>query len=242
MKYQKVLCFHEIIGFCYPVDVFFMAKLLNSFTRPFFCEFGVYYGRSIINILLNCDKPYRSIAIDPFPDFDLVKKDFISNIKTFQVSIELYSTRDLVLETNFSLVHIDSFHTEIDLIEDISFALKGLRDDGVLVIDDVWSDIFPGVTSATFKIIHERNLSVFLVTTAKIYVCKEEYHSLYNKKIKKLLDKENIKYFTEFAGQSNSIRNFEVLSLKELSEDRVINHELDVDSLFKYFNANDLKS
>lgn len=221
-----------------------------------FVEYGVYCGRSFLNTLLNianidnktsANSSFDSkiaIAIDPFPKLEKIKREFINNLNVFQsilgkgVDIRYYENYDLIDSSfKFTLIHIDSCHTEKEVLSDFSSAFSRMKSEGVIVFDDVWSDIFPGVTSGVFKVIHDFQLAVFLVTSAKIYICKPEYHSFYFGLISKQLSDLKVDFFTSFASenfsQENDIRSLPVISLKQLKDGQLINNESLIDDFFK---------
>lgn len=223
-----------------------------------FIEYGVFCGRSFFNTLSNValqsqynkTSAYSSfdsitaIAIDPFPNLEKPKLEFINNLRAFQpilgkeVDIRYFENHDLIDSIyKFTLIHIDSCHTEKEVFSDFSSAFSEMKPDGVIVFDDVWSDIFPGVTSGVFKVIHDFQLAVFLVTSAKIYICNPEYHSFYFDYVSKDLISSNIDYFTNFASESfsqeNDIRGLPVISLKQIKDGKLINNETLIDNFFK---------
>ena len=60
-----------------------------------------------------------------------------------------------------------------------SIQSKKLADKGLIVIDDIWHPLFPGVVSATMKFVHESDFVPFLSTRQKMFICREnqyEYH------------------------------------------------------------------
>jgi len=248
---------YDITGFAYSCDVYFLSLIAASQKNLVFVEYGVYCGRSFFNTLVNLDAQKKrisdpssfdsitAIAIDPFPNLEKAKDEFINNLEKFQsifrerVLIRYYENHDLSDDNHhkFSLIHIDSCHTEREVLADFSSAFSRLKPEGVIVFDDVWSDIFPGVTSGVFKVIHDFQLSVFLVTSAKIYICQSEYHSFYFELISQQLSDLKIDFYTSFASenfsQENDIRGLPVISLKQLVGQQLINNEIFINKLFK---------
>ena len=50
----------------------------------------------------------------------------------------------LTLGERFDLIYVDGSHEGLDPLMDLAFGLELLRDDGIIVIDDVyWDDIDP---------------------------------------------------------------------------------------------------
>jgi hypothetical protein len=249
------LCLLEIKGYVYCVDIFMISKLLQQYMEPSYIEFGVYAGRSFFNVLINTQKYLNSypeknkpaltaIAVDHFPGQPKIKKEFLKNTKLLQttylkncnIKYEKYSV-NLNKNIRGSVFHIDSCHSESEFTKDFLCAYKHLEEDGVIVCDDVWSDIFPGVTSGCFKMIHQLKLSAFLATSAKLYICRPKFHAKNLNRIKSCLDQIRCPYFFNFASdsylQTNSIRGYPVLSLKTYIKEKVINYEEYFDQIFK---------
>ena len=265
MKLPKRYKTYDIEGFVYNTDLFFLIELLKDKIErknPLnvedcvpvtFTEFGVYHGRSFLNTVLNVAnlkslkvKKLNAIAVDPFPDLPLAKEDFLRNLERVNkiinnpsnILIRHYESKELIPagQVAFDMVHIDSAHTEIELEKDFEFSLSRLRSGGVIICDDVWSDIFPGVTSGVFKMIHRHTLSVLLVTSAKIYICRESDHEFLSRKVQNLLMGIECDFYFNFASdnfsQENDIRGMRVISLKRLQGGTVINQEQLIDKLF----------
>ncbi|MDC3336091.1 class I SAM-dependent methyltransferase [Opitutales bacterium] len=233
---MKNYIFHPIKGYIYEEDVFFISNLISSFQQPVFTEYGVYYGKSFINCILNSKLFTHAIAIDPFPNLHDARNHFFQNCKHYDLKYQHFENDEIDPSVHFNVVHIDSAHTEIDVYKDANSALLKLSKDGVIVFDDVWSDIFCGVTSGVFKIIHEKNLTPFLVTTAKIYICRAEHHVKYTDLISALLTSHGIDFFFEFCSgdytQSNDINNHKVISLKQIVEGKLINNARQIKEIF----------
>jgi len=115
------------------------------------------------------------------------------------------------------MVHIDGEHSEVALLKDLDSSSKILDKEGILIIDDIWHESFPGVASATFKFIHSSDFAPFLISGAKIYLCKESEHVRFFESTKLILSKGNLTYQTSFQKgtygedyqQDNSIKGYQ---------------------------------
>lgn len=142
-------------------------------------EFGVYRGRSLavlahhaqpgeillgVDVAEYIDRP-PLLAIAPQLQF------FQSSSETFKKSYNRY--RDLKHQTK--VVHVNSSHffnttlTELEMSEE----LIGPR--GIVILDDFTNLDYSQILAATFKYLFTRrsDLSVFLVTSEKAYLCRK---------------------------------------------------------------------
>ncbi len=256
---------YNIEGFVYNTDLFFLIELLKDkietknpsivadCMRVTFIEFGCYYGRSFLNTVANVAnlkslqvKILNAIAVDPFPGLPAAKESFPKNLDRINkiidnpsnIFIRHYESKELIPagQSAFDIVHIDSAHTEVELEKDFEFSLSRLCAGGVIICDDVWSDIFPGVTSGVFKMIHRHALSVLLVTSAKIYICRESDHEFLSRKVAGFLQGIECDFYFNFASddysQENDIKGMKVISLKRLQGNNLINQEQLINQLF----------
>lgn len=96
----------------------------------------------------------------------------------------------------FDLIHIDGEHTESAVVKDLYFSIENLTQGGVIVVDDIWHPLFPGITSGVMKVVHELNLAPFLSTRNKMWLCRPEYYELYFEKSLSVLKENRIRYST----------------------------------------------
>lgn len=136
-------------------------------------------------------------------------------------NVELYSSLNQLLiespEMIFDMIHIDGEHSEFALLKDLDSSSRILDKGGILIIDDIWHESFPGVASAAFKFIHSSDFVPFLISGAKMYLCKEWEHKRFFESTKRILSKANLTYQTNFQKgtygedyqQDNSIKGYQ---------------------------------
>jgi hypothetical protein len=204
------------------VDAYIAFGLYTEISRenPQICEIGVWRGGWINSLCVN-QVAGRIIGIDPYPGLEEIKKEFEENVMSLYPNVKLYSSLNQLLvgspEVIFDMVHIDGEHSEVALLKDLESSSRILDEQGILIIDDIWHESFPGVASATFKFIHSSDFAPFLISGAKIYLCKESEHARYFESTKQILSKGNLTYQTSFQKgtygedyqQDNSIKGYE---------------------------------
>lgn len=79
------------------------------------------------------------MAIDPYPGANDIKKIFFDNLRTHnhQDRVELKASCSSIINNHFSLIHIDSKHSELAVTKDCNFAIANLSIRGLVVVDDV---------------------------------------------------------------------------------------------------------
>lgn len=222
---QEIL-FHwnksQATEFLSVVDAYIAYGLYKEINRenPQICEIGVWRGGWINSLCIN-QVDDRIVGIDPYPGLEEIKGEFEENVLSKFGNVELYPSLNQLLaespEVTFDMVHIDGEHSEVALLNDLDSSSKILDKDGILIIDDIWHESFPGVASATFKFIHNSDFTPFLITGAKIYLCKESEHERFYESTKQILRKGNLVYQTGFEKgtygedyqQDNSIKGYQ---------------------------------
>jgi hypothetical protein len=160
-----------------PIDAFLAIELLKNETSEI-CEIGVYEGGFIITLLQNLPG-LKVLAIDPYPGLNHIKQAFQQNLfeLDFHENVQLVPDWSSISGRIFALVHIDGEHSESAVLKDLNFAIDNLAPTGIIVVDDIWHPLFPGIASATMKTIHQSDVVPFLTTRNKMYICRESsYH------------------------------------------------------------------
>jgi hypothetical protein len=157
------------------------------------CEVGVYKGGYLITMLKNNPR-LNAVAIDPYPGLNSIKETFLNNLLSYGLEdkIKHFSDYNSLKENLFDLIHIDGEHSESAVIKDLHFARDNLADKGLIVIDDIWHPLFPGVVSATMKFVHESDFVPFLSTRQKMFICRENQYEYHYSQASELLQKFNI--------------------------------------------------
>ncbi len=211
-----------------PLDAFLSINLIPNPAGKI-CEIGVFKGAFLMSLLENHPK-LRGLAIDPYPDSEEIKYVFFNNLESRSLKnrVEHLDDYKLVNDQEFDLIHIDGEHTESAVSKDLKFTLANLAPKGLVIIDDIWHPLFPGIISATMRVVHQGYLAPFLITRNKIFLCPvSEYVSYFNS-AKKCLELNKIPYsagepndsFSRegiHVSQSNSINGFDQLVVENMN-------------------------
>jgi len=195
----------DLVEWLHPYDAFFTTNLLVD-SGGGICEIGVYKGGFLVNMLRN-NPGLNALAIDPFPGLHTIKDTFLANLSFYGLegNVKLFPNYSSLSENSFDLIHIDGDHSEGAVLQDLYFAQNNIGNTGLIVVDDIWHPLFPGVVSATMKFVHERPFVPFLSTRQKMYICRETQYEFYHIRALELLQKYEISYQSEWVkGQSNS--------------------------------------
>jgi hypothetical protein len=213
--------------FLRPRDAYICFRFIDNIAKANLLEIGVWKGGWIFSMLGNCPKS-KAIGIDPYPAKG-IKQKFLEEVsaRRFDSRVELYETPSEVEENIsgkfFDFVHIDGEHTESAVNEDLKFALKHLKPNGVIAVDDIFHRNFPGIASAVFNFISRNSVSSFLITPGKIYICREEYYDSFYSFTRQILQEAEIDYETDFMDenspegyfQTNAIKGFRQILIPE---------------------------
>jgi len=226
MKWKR----DENVIFLDPLDAFLSMRLINN-PQGNLCEIGVYKGGFIMALLENLPN-LNAIAIDPYPNSEEIKNVFVKNLgeRNLVNRVELFDDYEKLAQREFDLIHIDGEHSESAVRKDLKFAIANLSTNGIVVIDDIKHQLFPGIISATLQVVHQDFLAPFLITRNKMFLCQpSEYISQFYR-AKELLDQLKIPYsagVTEgtillgeiaFISQSNSINGYDQLVVENLTK------------------------
>lgn len=215
----------------HPYDVFFSNNLLVN-SGGGICEVGTYKGGYLIT-MLNNNPGINAVAIDPYPGLNSTKETFYNNLLSYGLKdrVSHFSDYNSFKEHSFDLIHIDGEHSEKAVTEDLYFAQDHVAEKGLIVVDDIWHSLFPGVVSATFKFIHSSKFVPFLSTRQKMYICAENEYEYFYSQASKLLQKFIIPHssgqtkgvsndgrFGETYDESNAIKGFPQLMVDSRSK------------------------
>lgn len=190
-------------------------------------EVGTYKGGWICTVLKN-NPSSKGVAIDPYPKMNDIKKEFKLNLTKngLNKKVKLFSDVSKIPKNileGFHLIHIDGEHSESAVYKDLDFAFRYLKNDGCIIVDDVFYREFPGVASAVFTFIMKNEISPFLLSRKKIYLCKPKYFKYYRNLSMNILknakiDVENVKKNSEYLqieyDQSNDIMGYSPIIVK----------------------------
>lgn len=218
--------FSERTAFLPLLDAYLSCKLSKNFHSAL--EIGVYKGGWLFNLSDNVPN-ILTVGIDPYPNLDQIKQNFISECgrRGLNDSISLYSSFDELQSSDqrllkFDIIHCDGEHTQSQAILDLNNSLLFLDEAGILIIDDIFYHSYPGVTAAAFSFIGQYNLSPFLFTQKKLYVCNSKYYEYYYAKAFSILSALEVNFEVsepedpkQSYKQSNSIFGYNLIITSE---------------------------
>mgnify|MGYP001101715402 FL=1 len=158
-----------------------------------FIEIGVYKGKFFALIAKATDDNCLLYGVDPFilenQSIDMVYSILHNHIKHNRIKLikAMSNEHELIsrnITCNIMMAHIDGSHKEDDVYNDLKYITELIADDGVIILDDFFHKSHLGVTSATFRfLIENQNIKPFLVSSSKLYLCKQCFHDFYLKKM-----------------------------------------------------------
>jgi hypothetical protein len=185
------------------LDAYLAASLVDISNSAPALEIGVWKGAWVIDLMLN-NREIRCYGVDPYPGFEDVRKILFHNLFRYKVEdrFSLFpSVDDLQNETertSFSMIHIDGEHSEDAVKKDLFFAANMIADNGLIIIDDIYHQEFPGIASASFSFLHNSDFASFLITGNKMYVCKKVMHQYFRNKAILLCQDSEIEFSIGF--------------------------------------------
>lgn len=163
-------------------------------------EIGVHHGKLFILLYLLSQAPEKAVAIDLFEDQHLnVDKSGSGDLAKFRRNLDRYadSTR-LVLHQGNSLdlsgpilmrlaegplrfVSIDGGHTADITAHDLATADAAIAEGGIIVVDDVFNEQWPGVGDGVRRYCeHASNVVPFAIGANKTYFCRPSHRNIYH--------------------------------------------------------------
>ena len=142
-----------------------------------------------------------TVGIDPYPNLEKIKESFIDELDRlgFKENLVLFSSLKKLSNSEYSsltydIIHCDGEHSQSQVKQDLENVLPMLKENGILIIDDIFYHSYPGVTAATFDFIRGHKLSPFLFTEKKLYICHPIYLEHYYEKTISILNYLNINF------------------------------------------------
>ncbi len=223
---DRKFIFHDlqkIEGYIDPPDALVFTSLLHAQQKKSLkggvAEIGVFYGRSYFLLRKAIGNDGDVLAVDLF---DLNDADgecrqyerFLDNGKRLDLKVDenlvikgdsTQLTPDQILEKvgRVRFFSVDGGHMLHHVLADSRLAMDVLADHGIIAFDDTFNPQWPEVTVgvADFLRQHGDHFSAFCMTKYKTYVCRREYHDVYEKVVTQapeLLAFEHVE--TEFLG------------------------------------------
>lgn len=175
-----------------PVDMFLAVELVKAAATggdraPSALEIGVWKGAWLIQLLQACPGAL-GVGIDPYPATPTLRQQVVDRAASRGLAdrFSLLPTPDEACEQHcdggeahreFSIVHVDGLHVEDQVMQDLRYAARHCGDDGIVVVDDYRAPAYPGIPSAMYRFLAEREFAMFLVTPSKAYLCRAGAHA-----------------------------------------------------------------
>jgi hypothetical protein len=164
-------------------------------------EIGVHHGRLFILLCLLARPNERAAAVDVFEAQHLNvdasgkgdRQILEANLRRFGVSAraDIISKSSLDVQPSelgppVRLFSIDGGHTTEIVLNDLALAEKVMARGGVVVLDDAFQPLYPGVaTGLALHLLGESALVPFAVSNEKVLLTEKGYHDLYLAAIKR---------------------------------------------------------
>ena len=167
------------------------------------CEIGVHHGKLFILLHLLTQNDELSVAWDLFEDRQVENVDasgsgnkaiFIKNLTRHKCNLKkirictensMNLTEEKILQTcggNVRLFSIDGGHTSDITYNDMLLAVKTIAQGGLIILDDYFNYMFPGVSEGVCKLIFEGKVKLYPVVIAGnkfIFTNEKEYATYY---------------------------------------------------------------
>lgn len=194
-------------------------------------EIGVHHGKLFILLYLLCRASEKAVAIDLFGDQHLnIDNSGSGDLAKFRRNLERYAdSARLVLHQGNSMdlsgailtrlaegplrfVSVDGGHTADITAYDLATAEAALAEGGIIVVDDVFNEQWPGVGDGVRRYFDRRpNLVPFALGANKTYFCRPAHRDVYRDSVAAV----STVTATEFLGHSVAYLQFLRPGLKD---------------------------
>jgi hypothetical protein len=195
-------------------------------------EIGVHHGKLFILLYLLGRESERAVAIDLFEDQHLnVDRSGSGDLAKFRRNLERHAdSRRLVLHKGNSMnltgadltrlaegplafVSVDGGHTAEITAHDLATAEASIAEGGIIVVDDVFNQQWPGVADGVHRYFERRpNLVPFAIGANKTYFCRPSHRTVYHEAAVAVASAATA---TEFLGHPVAFLQFWRRSLKD---------------------------
>jgi hypothetical protein len=158
-------------------------------------EIGVHHGKLFILLYLLSSPPEKAVAIDLFEDQHLnIDSSGKGDLALFHANLERHADSSrLVLHKGDStrltgavlrqlaegplrLISIDGGHTEEITASDLAVADTALAEGGIVVVDDVFNEMWPGVADGVHRYSRDQpRLVPFAICANKTFFCRSSH-------------------------------------------------------------------
>jgi len=193
---------------------------------------GVHHGKLFILLYLLGRESEKAVAIDLFEDQHLnVDRSGSGDLAKFRRNLERHAdSRRLVLHKGNSLdltgaalirlaegplrfVSVDGGHTVAITAHDLATADASIAEGGIIVVDDVFNEQWPGVADGVHRYFERRpHLVPFAIGANKTYFCRPSHRDIYHDAAAAAASTITV---TEFLGHPVAFLHFWRQSLKD---------------------------
>ena len=163
-------------------------------------EIGVHHGKLFILLYLLSREPEKAVAIDLFEDQHLnIDRSGRGDLAKFRRNLDRYAdSARLVLHQGNSMVltgailtrlaegplrfvSVDGGHTAAITAHDLATSEAAIGEGGIIVVDDVFNEQWPGVGDGVRRYFERRpNLVPFAIGANKTYFCRPSHREIYH--------------------------------------------------------------
>jgi hypothetical protein len=197
----------QISGWCAPhlwqcIEAIQLLQKEKNINGPI-AEIGVYQGKFFCGLALTKGAELEHCAMDVFNmqefnldgagagDIEMFKKNLdLCGIHNTEIHIvDSMSIEDAFINNRlnkYSFFSVDGCHTAEHTINDFKIAMKMVRKDGIIFIDDYNNPNWPNVQEGMSKFYFNQvsNFIPLLFMSNKLFICNLSYHRLYYNYIK----------------------------------------------------------
>ena len=114
-------------------------QIAKLFKNPVYLEVGVWQGGTFRSVSVP-----RKVAVDPKFDFDHVEKQKIEHDSEYhELTSNDYFAIHPSATNKFDIIFLDGLHTFEQTLTDLMHAIDRVKNNGIIIIDDVIPDSFP---------------------------------------------------------------------------------------------------
>jgi Methyltransferase domain len=195
-------------------------------------EIGVHHGKLFILLYLLSRAPEKAVAIDLFEDQHLnIDQSGSGDLARFRRNLERHADSSrLVLHQGNSMeltgadltrladgplrfFSVDGGHTAPLTAHDLETAEASIAEGGIIVVDDVFNEQWPGVGDGVHRYFErQRNLVPFAIGVNKTYFCRPSHRDIYHDAAASAASAVTP---TEFLGQPVAYQQFSHPTLKD---------------------------
>jgi len=226
---EKIKICNEIQGMCGNLSLATMDTLLCFQNQQNIVgnilEIGVFKGKTAKILSFNCQDTEQLYLVDPVDNFDHTNiSSTTPNFKFLKQTSKIFNENITSnMHSAFRMIHMDPSHMFEDTIIEMSICEKLLSDGGIAIFDDVVNPAFMQCTAAMYKYLYTQptNLTIFLYSNNKAFLCKKEYYNIYKKflltQIQSVLAQDNI--YTQLSRTDKELEEFKAFGLLPCSQE-----------------------